>query len=211
MTRLSEFTRERILKTAVRLFAERGYDDTSIRTLAAKARVNQAAVNYHFKSKDGLYREVLRQAIHALTEHQLAHAQETQAMPRERALAEFVRQQLRPLSARDDVSRHIHILNWEAVRPTAVYRKLVSEEAAPFLGFAVDLMQRFMPDADRPTLIMATVWLVGQCNIFIRYRDHLALPPVSITLDEAGVDRLSALISAWALAGLAQADVHALS
>ena len=55
-------------------------------------------------------------------------------MPRERALGEFVRQQLRPLSARDDVTRYIHILNWEAVRPTAVYRKLVSEEAAPFLG-----------------------------------------------------------------------------
>jgi hypothetical protein len=56
-------------------------------------------------------------------------------MPRERALSEFVREQLRPLSARDDVTRHIQILNWEAVRPTAVYRKLVSGEAAPFLGF----------------------------------------------------------------------------
>ena len=67
-----------------------------------------------------VYREVLRDAIHALTKHQLSHAQETQAMPRERALGEFVRQQLRPLSARDDVTRYIHILNWEAVRPTAV-------------------------------------------------------------------------------------------
>jgi AcrR family transcriptional regulator len=43
MTRPSEFTRERILKTAARLFAEHGYEATSIRTLAAKARVNQAA------------------------------------------------------------------------------------------------------------------------------------------------------------------------
>ena len=107
-------------------------------------------------------------------------------MPRERALGEFVRQQLRPLSARDDVTRYIHILNWEAVRPTAVYRKLVSEEAAPFLGFAVDLMRRFMPDADRRTLIMAAVWLVGQCNVFIRYREQLAMPPVSLNLDEPG-------------------------
>jgi AcrR family transcriptional regulator len=57
MSRPSEFTRERILKTAARLFAERGYEATSIRTLAAKARVNQAAINYHFKAKDGLYRE----------------------------------------------------------------------------------------------------------------------------------------------------------
>jgi TetR/AcrR family transcriptional regulator, regulator of cefoperazone and chloramphenicol sensitivity len=206
MTRPSDFTRDRILRAAVRLFAERGYDATSVRALAVKARVNQAAVNYHFKSKEGLYREVLREAIRALTQHQLSHAQETQAMPRERALGEFVRDQLRPLSARDDVSRYIHILNWEAVRPTTVYRKLVSEEAAPFMGFAVDLMRRFMPDADRSTLVMAAVWLVGQCNVFIRYRDQLAIPPVSLTLDEPGLQKLSTLISAWALAGLAQAN-----
>jgi TetR/AcrR family transcriptional regulator, regulator of cefoperazone and chloramphenicol sensitivity len=207
MTRPSDFTRDRILKTATRLFAERGYEATSVRTLAAKARVNQAAINYHFKSKDGLYREILRAAIHALTEQQLSHAQETQAMPRERALGEFVRQQLRPLSARDDVTQYIHLLNWEAVRPTAVYRKLVSEEAAPFLGFAVDLMRRFMPNADPTTLTMAAVWLVGQCHVFIRHREQLAMPPVSLKFDEPGVDRLSALISAWAITGLAQADV----
>ena len=52
MSRPSEFTRERILKTAARLFAERGYEATSIRTLAAKARVNQAAIDYHgFKTQ----------------------------------------------------------------------------------------------------------------------------------------------------------------
>ena len=203
MTRPSEFTRERILKTAARLFAERGYDATSIRILATKARVNQAAINYQFKSKDGLYREVLREAIHALTEHQLSHAQETRAMPRERALGEFVRQQLRPLSARDDVARYIHILNWEAVRPTAVYRKLVGEEAAPFLGFAVDLMRRFMPGPDQSTLIMAAIWLVGQCTVFIRHREQLAAAPVSLSFDDAAVERLTELISTWALNGLA--------
>ena len=208
MKRPSDITRDRILKTAVKLFAEGGYEATSIRTLAAKAHVNQAAINYHFKTKDGLYREVLRDAIHALTEDQLSHAQETQAMPRERALGEFVRQQLRPLSARDDVTRYIHILNWEAVQPTEIYRKLVSEEAAPFLGFAVDLMRRFMPEADQGTLTMAAVWLVGQCTVFIRYREQLAMPPVSLKLNEPAVDRLSALISGWALAGLAQSNVH---
>ena len=78
----SEITRERILKTAARLFADRGYEATSIRTIATKANVNQAAINYHFKSKDGLYGEVLRKALRGLTEYQLSHAQETQAMSR---------------------------------------------------------------------------------------------------------------------------------
>jgi TetR/AcrR family transcriptional regulator, regulator of cefoperazone and chloramphenicol sensitivity len=198
----SEITRERILKAAVRLFADRGYEATSIRTIAARANVNQAAINYHFKSKDGLYREVLRGALRALTEHQLSHAQETQAMPREEALSEFIRQQLRPLSARDEVSRYIHLFYWETVRPTAVYRKLVSEEATPFVGFAVDLMRRFMPKADQRTLIVAAAWLVGQCSVFVRYREQLANPPVSLSWDQTTIEWLTTLVSAWALAGL---------
>jgi AcrR family transcriptional regulator len=202
MTRPSEITRERILKAAQRLFAERGYEATSVRAIVAKARVNQAAINYHFAGKDGLYREVLRAAFRALTEHQLAHAEEAKTMSREKALAEFVRDQLRPLLARDEISRHIRIFNWEAVLPTAVFRKLMSEEAAPFMGLAVDLVRRFLPEADQRTLMVAAVWLIGQCNIFVRNREQLANPPVSLALDEAAVERLAELVSAWAVAGL---------
>ena len=97
MTRPSDITRERILKAAERLFADRGYEETSIRAIVTKARVNQAAINYHFKGKDGLYREVLRMAFRALTKHQLAHAQEMKGMSRENALGEFIRHQLHPL------------------------------------------------------------------------------------------------------------------
>ncbi len=204
MTRPSEITRERILKAAERLFADRGYEATSVRAIVAKARVNQAAINYHFAGKDGLYREVLRMAFHALTEHQLSHAQETKAMPREEALHEFVRHQLRPLLKRDGLSRHLRIFNWEAVRPTAVYRKLVSEEAAPFMGLAVDLVRRFLPDADQQTLTVAAVRLIGQCSIFVRNREQLASPPVTLVLDEAAVARLAELVTGWVLAGLRQ-------
>jgi AcrR family transcriptional regulator len=205
MTRPSEITRDRILKAAERLFAERGYDATSIRTIVAKAAVNQAAINYHFGGKDGLYREVLRAALRALTEHQLAHAEEAKTMSREKALGEFVRHQLRPLLARDDLSRHIRIFNWETAHPTAVFRKLLSEEAVPFMDVAIDLVRRFMPKADRRTLTLAAIWLVGQCSVFVRNREQLAAPPTALVLDEAAVERLATLVSQWAVAGLAHA------
>ena len=54
MTRPSEYTRQNIMKAATALFAERGYDGTSIRAIVSKARVNQAAINYHFKGKEDL-------------------------------------------------------------------------------------------------------------------------------------------------------------
>ena len=202
MTRPSEVTRERIMKAAERLFAERGYEATSIRAIVARAHVNQAAINYHFEGKEGLYRAVLRTAFQGLTEQQVAHAGEASAMSREDALIAFVRRQLRPLLARDEASRHLRIFNWESVHPTPVFRKLISEEAAPFMSVATDLMRRFLPSADHRTLVIATLWLLGQCSIFVRNRDRLVDPPLSLSCDEAEVDWLAAMVSRWAIAGL---------
>jgi len=190
------------MKAAGRLFAERGYDGTSIRAIVAKARVNQAAINYHFDGKDGLYREVLRDAFRALTEDQLGHGQDTRAASRDEALAAFIRRQLRPLSARDELSRHMRIFNWETVRPTAAFKSLMSEEAAPFMGLAVDLVRRFLPGADQRTLTVAAIWMIGQCSVFLRNREQLAGPPTSLVLDESSVEWLSGLISGWIVGGL---------
>jgi hypothetical protein len=84
----------------------------------------------------------------------------------------------------------------------------VSEEATPFLSLAVDLIRRFMPTADQRTLTMAAIWLVGQCTVFVRNRERLASPPVSLDLDDAAVEQLTTLDSAWALAGLALAECN---
>jgi AcrR family transcriptional regulator len=59
-------TKERILNTAERLFAERGYSATSLRAIIAAADVNLASVHYHFDSKESLLEAViLRRAIPA--------------------------------------------------------------------------------------------------------------------------------------------------
>jgi AcrR family transcriptional regulator len=190
------------MRAAERLFAESGYDGTSIRAIVAKAKVNQAAINYHFDGKDGLYREVLRVAFRALTEHQLEHAEELRSMSREEALSQFVRRQLQPLLGRDEYSRHMRIFNWETVQPTTVFRDLVAEEAAPFVGLAADLVRRFMPEADQRTVTVAAVWLLGQCSVFVRNREQLAQPPVGLVLDEGAVEWLAATISHWVVSGL---------
>lgn len=205
MTRPSDFTRERIIKAAVQLFAQKGYDGASIRTIVAKARVNQAAINYHFAGKDGLYRAVLGEAFRALTTDQMAEAETLKTMSREDALRQFVRRQLRPLTSRDELSRHIQIFNWESIRPSAVFRNFISEEAAPFMGVATDLVRRFLPDADQRSLVLAAIWLLGQCSVFVRNREQLAGPPTGLALDDGAVDCLAETISRWAIGGLAAA------
>lgn len=47
--------KEHIINNAIELFAEKGFEGSSIRDLAAKADVNIAMVNYYFGSKDKLF------------------------------------------------------------------------------------------------------------------------------------------------------------
>lgn len=52
-------TKTKILDAAEKLFAERGFSETSLRLITSKAEVNLASVNYHFGSKRELIRAVL--------------------------------------------------------------------------------------------------------------------------------------------------------
>lgn len=54
-----QHTRERLLREALRLFAERGYDGVGIREVAAAAATNVASIAFHFSGKEGLYRAVI--------------------------------------------------------------------------------------------------------------------------------------------------------
>ena len=56
-------TRDRILDAARHLFAEHGYDGTSIRDITVAAEANVAAVGYHFGSKEGLYGDMLQSLV----------------------------------------------------------------------------------------------------------------------------------------------------
>jgi AcrR family transcriptional regulator len=57
MTR-GEKTRQRIIEGALRLFAERGVDGTSIRDIATSAMITEPAVYRHFRSKEDLIWEI---------------------------------------------------------------------------------------------------------------------------------------------------------
>jgi AcrR family transcriptional regulator len=50
--------RERLLQTALQLFAEKGYAKTSTRDIAQTAGANIASIKYYFGDKAGLYRAV---------------------------------------------------------------------------------------------------------------------------------------------------------
>ena len=64
-------TKERILGAAESLFATHGFAGASLRQVTAAAKVNLAAVNYHFGSKDKLIEEVFRRRLDELNTRRL--------------------------------------------------------------------------------------------------------------------------------------------
>jgi len=64
-------TKERILDTAERLFAENGYSATSLRSIIAAAGVNLASVHYHFHSKAELLDAVIRRRVEPINRERL--------------------------------------------------------------------------------------------------------------------------------------------
>lgn len=92
MTTVSDHTtgtsRDRILRAGTDLFAERGYDATSTRTIAEAVGLNIATVAYHVGGKSELYLEVMRQAHQAQGE---AMAEPLAALRRAGASATDVR------------------------------------------------------------------------------------------------------------------------
>ena len=65
-------TRSRILDVAEELFGELGLDRVSIRAITRKAKVNLAAINYHFGSKEDLIAAVFERRVVPVNEARLA-------------------------------------------------------------------------------------------------------------------------------------------
>ena len=53
--------KEKIIKTAIKHFANKGYENTSIEEIAKELNITKPAIYYHFKSKKNLYNEIFKE------------------------------------------------------------------------------------------------------------------------------------------------------
>jgi AcrR family transcriptional regulator len=204
MTRPSELTRQALLDAATAIFADKGYEGGSIRLITQKAKANQAAIAYHFGGKEGLYREVLRGALHAFDAFSLIDEDRIDAIEREAALRLYLRQQLQPLLKRNQLSRYLRIFNWEILQRSAPFQELVAIERIPAVATANAILLRFLPEsASAEERVVAMIWLVNQAYIFVRNYEHLSKPPANLAVDEGFVERLIEFLARLLGSGLA--------
>src|ERR1017187_10170193 len=77
-------SRQEILRTAARLFQQRGYDATSMNDVAAALKLCKGGLYHHFQSKDEILLEIMNHAME-LTQERVIGPASTIADPVERS------------------------------------------------------------------------------------------------------------------------------
>jgi AcrR family transcriptional regulator len=203
MSRPVEGTRHSLIKAAIDVFSAKGFEGGSVREITQAAKANQAAINYHFGGKEGLYREVLKASVQAFAELSPLDMGRLAEMDGPQAVEAFIRTQLKALNRRDQLGRFLRIFTWETLSRSEVFTEFLASEKLPIFGVAELIVRKFLPGTtERNDLWIAIFWLLSQIETFIR-PDRLERPPYSLKVDDSFVDRLGERLTAMTVAALA--------
>jgi TetR/AcrR family transcriptional regulator, regulator of cefoperazone and chloramphenicol sensitivity len=151
-------TRQRVLDAAANLFAERGYNNVTIRDICAAADANVAAVNYYFHDKWGLYKELIEIIIEDSKRLQQAAHDSRPGTPPDVRLRKYIHTFLQHGLASSNEK--------EAWRGKLMGREMV--DPTPGLDLFVDEVIR--PNSARVGALIAEImglpkddWRVGSC------------------------------------------------
>lgn len=155
-------TRLRLLIAASRIFAEKGFQETTIAEICEQAGANIASVNYHFRDKENLYLEAWR---HAFQQDLITYPSDggiEPDAPAEQRLAGRIRSLLARIS--DDDSHFFAIINKEMAQPTSLLPEILEKEINPQRQAMLALIKECLgPAADDRHIHFCHASIVGQC------------------------------------------------
>lgn len=195
-------TREKLLAVAGPIFADRGYQATTIREICAAAGANVAAINYHFGDKLGLYTEALQQSVRAA---QLMAVRNTldQNTPPEEILRALIRARLRSISGDNLPDWHSRLLAHELAQPTPALRQLIDKVSRPIYKRLLELIGGMigLPPNDDNTRLCA-ISIVGQVLAYVLPGPLLPEIWPELQLTPAQVERIADHIADFSLSYL---------
>jgi len=148
-------TKERILGVAETLFARHGFAGASLRQVTAAAKVNLAAVNYHFGSKESLIEEVFRRRLDELNRHRLAALAAVQACADhalEDVLDAFIRPALEQSMDSAGGAAFVRVLARAYAEHDERLRKFLSDNYGHVLRDFAAAFARLLPQLDKEEL-----------------------------------------------------------
>jgi AcrR family transcriptional regulator len=122
--------RHRLLVAGLALFAEHGFDRTSVRALARQAQVNVGAISYYFGDKEGLYRALFAEPPIGDPQQALAFADPSLSVPE--AMRRYYAYFLEPLKLAGDEVRRVMKLHFrEMAEPTGAWTCALDNDIRP--------------------------------------------------------------------------------
>lgn len=196
-------TRKRLLDAALQVFVREGFRGATVREICRLAEANVAAVNYHFRDKDGLYAAVLQHGLAmALREHPPDSGLTDSAGAPEKLHA-FIRSFLHRLLESGTHTLHARLIVREMIEPTGALDVVVREHIRPLSQRLLEIVRELLgPRASDEQLQHAAMSIVGQCCFYRHAEQVIAkLFPRQKHTNET-IDRLAQHITRFSLGGL---------
>jgi len=157
----------RLLDAAENLFAQKGFDQTSIRELAAAANCNIASVNYYFGSKDNLYIQVWRWHMNQMVDARLAGiakaVAENQGNPKlENLLRAFSYAFIEPLLDQPRANNLLKLMIRETQEQHLPANMFMDEVVSPTLTAMRSALLKTCPRLDSSMAVPIVFSLIGQ-------------------------------------------------
>jgi len=157
-------TRDRILRTAERLFAERGFNGVSVRELAAAAQVNIASIGYHFNNKEGLLSEVYRRHCEPMIEERLRGLKAASLLRGKAKISAIIEAFIRPALRQVEVEDGATFIRLRAVlsgENSELLEKLVAENFDQSSTAFIDELCACLPHLTRTDVCWRFHFLLG--------------------------------------------------
>lgn len=138
--------KEKILDVAMRLFAQKGYEATTIREICSKSGAYQLSINYHFNGKENLYKEVLLKAFKLCDKEKLIN--EIKNLPPEQKLRKIINNDLKKMFCNDDRGLLSKILFWEYPNFSQILKDFIDDVLLPIRKFEISIFAEMAPDKD---------------------------------------------------------------
>jgi AcrR family transcriptional regulator len=165
----SQKTRNRLLTAASRIFAEKGFQESTIAEICEQADSNIASVNYHFRDKETLYLESWRFAFNReLSLYPPNGGVKTDA-PVEQRLAGRIRSLIHRVA--DDNSYSFAIIHKEMAQPTRLLSDILEKEINPQRLQMFGLLKECLGQAASDQHIQyCHASIMGQCFQLLRMK-----------------------------------------
>jgi AcrR family transcriptional regulator len=144
-------TKDRILDVAERLFAEKGFAETSLRDITSAAGTNLAAVNYHFQSKDALLLAVFARRVGPVNDERLRRLDELEARAAGRPISieDLIRAFMEPalrLLLLPSGTAGAQLVGRLFVEPGDLFERVYAQNIAAISNRLISALQRALPD-----------------------------------------------------------------